>query len=272
KLKPLIEIAYNMWWVWNIDAIELFRRLDVELWREVHDPVKFLGALSQKVLDEASESESFLAHMNHVQEELDMYMNRKSWFHENNPGLEGEGIAYFSAEYGIHECLPIYSGGLGVLSGDHLKSSSELGLPLYGIGLLYRMGYFRQYLNPDGWQQEKFPQTDFYNIPVKLVLAQGNEPVIIGVEYPGRSVYAQIWEVKIGKVILYLLDTNIDQNKLVDKAITDHLYGGDTETRIQQEIMLGIGGMRALEALNINITAFHMNEGHAAFLEGRVQP
>lgn len=267
KLKPLLRIAMNMWWVWSFEAIELFRRLDVELWRDVdQNPVKMLGALSQNSLNEAAESESFIAHMARVEEELDRHINKKSWFSENSEGAEDASIAYFSAEFGIHESLPIYSGGLGVLAGDHLKSSSELGIPLTGVGLLYRLGYFHQYLTIDGWQQERFPETDFYNIPGTIVRDSEGSPVIISVEFPERNVYAQIWEVNIGTVQLYLLDTNIDENSNEDKVITDSLYGGDIEMRIKQELLLGVGGVRALRAVNKNITVYHMNEGHAAFL------
>ncbi len=267
KLKSLGAIAKNLWWVWNFEAIELFRRLNVELWRDVdHNPIATLGAISQNELDEAAESESFLAHMKRVEEELEWHLTKKSWFEDNYPESKEAQIAYFSAEFGLHECLPIYSGGLGVLAGDHIKSASELGIPLTAVGLLYRLGYFHQYLTIDGWQQERFPETNFYNIPVTLIRDGKGEPVVISVEFPGRLVYAQIWEVIIGKIKLYLLDTNIDVNSIEDKAITDQLYGGDNEMRIKQEMLLGIGGVRALKALGKNVSVFHMNEGHSAFL------
>ncbi len=267
KLKPLLKIANNMWWVWNFEALELFRRLDVDLWRAVgHNPIKMLGSLSQNLLDEAASSESFLAHMERVAQELEWHLARKTWYDENNKSFENAGIAYFSAEFGIHECLPMYSGGLGVLAGDHLKSSSELGIPLIGIGLFYRLSYFHQYLNLDGWQQENFPAVDFYNIPARLATDESGAPVNVSVELPGRNLYAQVWEIMVGKIPVYLLDTNIERNSPEDRAITDELYGGDEEMRIKQEIVLGIGGMRALKALKKNVSVFHMNEGHAAFL------
>jgi len=267
KLKPLLKIANNLWWVWNFEAIELFRRLDVDLWREVeHNPIKLLGAVSQSQLDTAAESESFLAHMGRVETEMDRHLSLKSWYDENIQGHEDASVAYFSAEFGIHECLTIYSGGLGVLAGDHLKSASELGIPLIGIGLLYRLGYFRQYLNMDGWQGERFPETDFYNIPIKPVLNEKGKDLVISVEFPGREVFAKLWEVTIGRITLILMDTNIDQNSLEDRSITDQLYGGDTEMRVKQEMMLGIGGVRALKAMEKKVTVYHMNEGHAAFL------
>lgn len=267
KLKPLMKVAHNLWWVWNFEAIELFRRLDVELWRECqHNPLALLGAISQKKLNEAADSESFMAHMKRVEDELDYHLNKKSWFEETHGVHRDAHFAYFSAEFGIHESLPIYSGGLGVLAGDHLKSASELGLPLCGVGLLYRLGYFHQYLSFDGWQQERYPETDFHNIPVQLVKNIQAQPLVIGVEMPGRTVYAQIWEVAVGCIKLYLLDTNILSNSPEDRAITDQLYVGDAEMRIKQELILGIGGVRALKAMGVNVSTFHMNEGHSAFL------
>jgi starch phosphorylase len=267
KLQPLLKIAKNMWCVWNFEAIELFRRIDIELWRETsHNPVAFLGRVPQNLLEEAAESESFLAHMKQVESELDWHLTKKSWFEENYSDRADAGIAYFSLEFGIHECLPIYSGGLGVLAGDHLKSSSELGIPLCGVGLMYRMGYFHQYLNIDGWQQERFPTTDFHNIPISPVNDSGGKQIVISVEFPDGDVYARVWECLVGRIKLFLLDTNIDQNDIENKSITDQLYGGDTEMRIKQEMVLGIGGIRALSAVGKNITVFHMNEGHSAFL------
>ncbi|TAL35686.1 MAG: glycosyltransferase family 1 protein [Spirochaetes bacterium] len=267
KLKPLAKITHNLWWAWNFEAIELFRRLDVEAWRESdHNPIALMGMLSQDELDAAAESESFIAHMQRVEEELDWHMTKKSWFEENYPDMKDVRIAYFSAEFGIHECLQIYSGGLGILAGDHLKSASELGIPLTGVGLLYRLGYFHQYLTIDGWQQESFPVTDFHNIPVSPVRGDGGEPLVVSVEMSGRKVHAQVWEAVVGRINLYLLDTNIDLNSPEDKAITDQLYGGDSEMRIKQEMILGIGGVRALRALGKKVTVYHMNEGHSAFL------
>ncbi len=267
RLKPLMKIANNLWWVWNFEAIDLFRRIDVDLWREVgHNPIHFLGALSQSALDRAAESESFVAHMHRVESELERHQTRVSWYDQNSKDMKDQVIAYYSAEFGIHECLPVYSGGLGVLAGDHLKSASELGIPLYGMGFLYRLGYFRQYLNLDGWQQERYPETDFYNIPISPVLDKSGVHLTVGVEYPGRIIYAKVWQVIIGKIKLFLLDTNVESNSVEDRTISDQLYGGDTEMRIKQEIMLGIGGVRAFRAMEINVTVYHMNEGHAAFL------
>ncbi|MFH0975101.1 MAG: alpha-glucan family phosphorylase [Spirochaetota bacterium] len=266
-LKPLLKIAQNLSWIWNFEAIELFRRLDVDIWREVrHNPIALLGSLSQQTMDEAASSESFIAHMKRVEDELNWQLTKKTWFEENRSGNENMEIAYFSAEFGIHECLPIYAGGLGILAGDHLKSASELGLPLNGVGLLYRLGYFHQYLNVDGLQQERFPETDFNNIPVNLVKDNNGETIFIKVEYHEREIFARIWEVLVGRIKLYLLDTDIDRNSAEDRSITYQLYGGDNEMRVKQEILLGIGGVRALRALGKKISVYHMNEGHSAFL------
>ena len=266
KLESLREIAGNLWWVWNFEAFELFKRIDVELWEEVdHNPVRLLGSVSQSVLDELAESESFIAHMEKVHEELKWHLFRKSWYDDTDDNPDDAMIAYFSMEFGLHESLPVYSGGLGVLAGDHLKSASELGIPLCGVGLLYRRGYFRQYLNFDGWQQERFPDFDFYNLPIREIERDG-QPLIIEVEFPGRNLYAKVWELLVGRTRLFFLDANIDQNSPDDKAVTDYLYGGDHEMRVMQEKLLAVGGIRLLRELGIQVTVFHMNEGHAAFL------
>ncbi|NLS78392.1 MAG: glycosyltransferase family 1 protein [Chloroflexi bacterium] len=267
KLQRLQELAYNIWWSWNLDAVELFRRLDRELWETSgHNPVLMLGAVSQDKLQEAAQDEGYIAHLERVGRSFDGYLSQSFWFQRNHPDSGVGRIAYFSSEYGLTECLPIYSGGLGVLSGDHLKTSSDLGLPLAAVGLLYQVGYAVQYLNADGWQQESYPRNDFYNMPIWLQRREDNTPLMVEVAYPGRVVRAQIWRVQVGRVPLYLLDTNVPQNSADDRWITGQLYGGDTEMRIRQEIMLGIGGMRALHALKIEPTVCHMNEGHSAFL------
>ncbi len=267
KLEPLKKIACNLQWTWNHETLDLFRRLDGDLWEETnHNPVRMLGMVRQERLESLAEDDGFLACLHRVSENLETYLAESTWF-QKIYGNEDQDIkiAYFSAEFGLTECMPIYSGGLGVLSGDHLKSASDLGLPLIGIGLLYQEGYFRQYLNTDGWQGELYPKNDFYNMPIQLQYDDGS-PLTIEVDYPGRKVHAQIWKVEVGRINLYLLDTNIFKNNEADRGITDELYGGDAETRIQQEIMLGIGGLRVLKALGITPTVFHMNEGHSAFL------
>ena len=268
KLEHLRELAYNLWWCWNLEAIDLFRRLDRELWEESgHNPVLMLGTIKQERLEEAAEDDGFLAHLERIAQQYDRYINSQNTWYKKAHGAPGKPcIAYFSAEFGLTDCMPIYAGGMAVLAGDHLKSASDLGLPLMGVGLLYQEGYFRQYLNTDGWQQELYPQNDFYNMPVQLEQEEDGTPVTVQVDYPGRKVTAQVWRAQVGRVPLFLLDTNIPANSRQDQDITDELYGGDLEMRIKQEIMLGIGGLRALEALGMRPTVCHMNEGHSAFL------
>ena len=266
SLKALEIIAQNLFWSWNPEFVELFKRIDSNLWAACgHNPAKFLGNVSQKQLEALAENQGFLCELQRVEEKLKLYLDGSTWFEKVCSKCTEPTIAYFSAEFGIHECLPVYSGGLGGLAGDHLKSASDLGVPLVGVGLMYQKGYFRQYLNVDGWQQEVYVENDFYNMPVELVREANGQPLVISVEYPGRSVYAQIWCVAVGRVKLYLLDTNIAANSSIDRIITTSLYGGDREMRIRQEIILGIGGLKALTAMNITPTVCHMNEGHAAF-------
>ncbi len=268
QLAPLLEIAYNLWWSWQGDALDLFRRLDSESWEHCnHNPVAMLGSMSQERLMNVAADDGFLAHMRRVHSLLTEYLRGPGWWQKTRGGnREQPLVAYFCAEFGISECLPIYSGGLGVLAGDHLKSASELDLPLVGVGLLYQQGYFRQRLNADGWQLELFPRNDFHNLPVRLVRSENGEPVTIEVEMPGRAAKAQVWRIRVGRISLYLLDTNVPENSPEDRHITAQLYGGDQELRIRQEIVLGIGGVRMLRALGILPKACHMNEGHSAFL------
>jgi starch phosphorylase len=268
RLQALHKLAYNLWTTWNPDAVGLFRRIDPDLWSAVgHSPVKMLGQTEQSRYEQLLADDGFLAHMNRVEEEFDAYLSAPSWFQEAAPEEDRQGlvIAYFSAEFGIHESVPVYSGGLGVLSGDHLKSASDLGLPLCGVGLMYREGYFRQYLTVDGWQQERYPENDFFNLPlVPEVDAQGH-PLTVGVPIAARSVLARVWRVQVGTIPLYLLDTNIPENPAEDRVITARLYGGDLEMRLRQELVLGVGGVRALRALGKAASVCHMNEGHSAF-------
>lgn len=295
RLEPLRQLAYNLHWDWNVETKDLFRRLDLDLWESSHhNPVLMLGTISQTRLQEVAEDEGFLAQMDRAARQLDDYLKEekeeRTWYHKNrsqgsrireqeseltantlNPNSISqiplsECYAYFSAEFGLVDCLPIYSGGLGVLSGDHLKSASDLGLPLVGVGLLYQEGYFAQYLNADGWQQERYLINDFYNLPLQQERNPDGSELRIAVDYPSRTVYARVWRVQVGTVPLYLLDTNIQPNNSYDQDITDRLYGGDVDMRIHQEIMLGIGGVKMLKALGLKVTAYHMNEGHSAFL------
>jgi starch phosphorylase len=204
--------------------------------------------------------------MDRVEEALHQYMTAPTWFQETYGGSPPCRVAYFSAEFGIHESIPIYSGGLGVLAGDHLKAASDLGVPLAGVGLMYREGYFRQYLNIDGWQQERYPENDFFNLPLIPETRPDGSPVLVGVPFPGRELQLRIWRIQVGRVPLYLLDTNIGPNSPEDRQITARLYGGDQDMRIRQEMILGLGGIRALRALGKMPTVCHMNEGHSAFL------
>jgi len=268
KLERLRDLASNLWWCWNHEAIELFRRLDRDLWETSgHNPMLLLGTIRQERLEQMAEDDGFVSNFERVCARFDRYMeSRRTWYHKTHGDAQDTRIAYFSAEFGLTESLGIYAGGLGILAGDHLKSASDLGLPFIGVGLLYQQGYFRQYLNPDGWQQELYPENDFYNLPITLEREMSGKPLIIEVEYPSRTVKAQVWRAQVGRVPLYLLDTNIDAIQPKDRDITDQLYGGDHDLRIRQEIMLGIGGIRALEALGLSPTVCHMNEGHSAFL------
>jgi starch phosphorylase len=263
SLKPLEEIARNLWLSWNFEAVQLFIRLDYDVWlQSQQSPVRTLGMVSQERLAEVAKDDSYMTALNEVYARFLKYKKGEAWYR----GPKKDVVAYFSMEYGIDVSLPIYSGGLGILSGDHMKSSSDMGLPLVGVGLLYREGYFTQYLNADGYQQESYPENDWYNMPVERKNDKNGNPIKITVDLAGRVAVAQIWEVKVGRSFLYLLDTNIEENSQDFRNITAALYGGDKETRIQQEIFLGIGGIRALRALGINPAATHMNEGHAAFL------
>jgi glycogen phosphorylase len=262
-LQPLRELAKNLWLSWNFDTVMLFIRLDYGLWLQSRqNPARLLGMISQERYDELATDDSYIAALNRVYQRFVDYRDGETWHRKSSDDM----VAYFSMEYGLDVSLPIYSGGLGILSGDHLKTSSDLGLPLVGVGLLYRQGYFQQYLNADGYQQESYPENDWYNMPVSIRRNADDEPLKISVQIGESLVVAQIWEVKIGRTSLFLLDTNIADNTEENRTITSTLYGGTKETRIRQEILLGIGGIRALRALGINPSVAHMNEGHSAFL------
>jgi len=267
ELSALAQLARNLWWAWHGEAQDLFRRLDSAAWEECyHNPVAMLGRIDQQRLAEVAKDDGFLAHLDRVQRLLQEYTSSPGWWARTYGKSAQPLVAYFCAEFGLSECLPIYSGGLGVLAGDHLKSASELDVPLVGVGLMYQQGYFRQRLNADGWQLEMFPRNDFHNMPVTAVKDADGTPVTIDVEVPGRTVKIQAWKVQVGRMCLYLLDTNLPENSPEDRHITAQLYGGDQEMRIRQELVLGIGGVRMLNALGVHPKAYHMNEGHSAFL------
>lgn len=262
ELSRLNELAHNLLWTWDHNIRGLFRRLDANLWKACgHNPVLMLGRISQSTLERAAADARFVALYRRACERFDAYMQ------QGITDPDGKLIAYFSMEYGLVESLPIYSGGLGLLSGDHLKGSSDAGIPLVGVGLLYKKGYLQQHLNPDGWQQERYPINDFYTWPITPVRTSTGEDLKVTVKLPTGPVCIQVWRMNVGRVALYLLDTNISENENPEhRDITDQLYGGDIHTRIRQEIVLGIGGLRALKAMGLNPTVFHMNEGHSAFL------
>ncbi len=269
-IEGLRHIAYNLRWCWSHESVELFRRLDPDLWETAgHNPVLMLGTIEQAKLEGAADDDAFLAHLRRVEEHLEKYLAAESTWFRRTYAESGDQplIAYFSAEFGLTECLSIFAGGLGILAGDHLKSASDLGIPLVGVGLLYQQGYFRQYLSHSGWQQETYVNNDFHNLPISVVYRTDGSPVLVEVDLAGRTVYAQVWRAQVGRVPLYLLDTNVDVNRRPeDRDLTDQLYGGDRQTRIRQEILLGVGGYRALKLLNLEPTVYHMNEGHSAFL------
>ncbi|ROL58793.1 glycosyltransferase family 1 protein [Bacteroidetes/Chlorobi group bacterium MS-B_bin-24] len=265
KIAKLKELAYNYWWCWNYNAKELFIRVNNVLWDEVnHNPVLLINRLTQEELEDLANQKDFVAFLDSVYDSFIKYLESEGWY--STLGIDKVGtIAYLSPEYGINESFPNYSGGLGILSGDHLKTASDLGLPLVGIGLLYQQGYFRQKLTQSGWQNELYIPNDFYSLPLILQRDKNGDPLIIDLDFPLGKVYAQVWRMEIGKVPLFLLDTNIDKNIPEYRDITDQLYGGTRETRIQQEFILGIGGIRALKAIGIEPEVLHLNEGHAAF-------
>jgi glycogen phosphorylase len=261
-LSRLLELAYNLLWSWDHSIRSLFRRLDPALWKECnHNPIQLLGRISQAALDRAAADARFVLLYRRACERHDSYLQAAA------PGRAVPQIAYFSMEYGLLDCMQIYSGGLGLLSGDHLKAASDSDFALTGVGLLYQRGYLKQFLNPDGWQQESTPLNDFYTLPVRPCTDEKGHEVIVSVALPKGEVFLKVWHIDVGRVQLFLLDSNISQTQLAEyRDITDQLYGGDIHKRISQEIVLGIGGLRALKKLGIRPTVHHMNEGHSAFL------
>lgn len=267
RVSKLREIAYNLWWCWNYDAKDLFKMIDPELFQKIgRNPVKLLKEVSHKRLIETVESSEFLKAYDALVEKYNAYMKKDdTWFAVNYPEHAKHCLAYFSAEFGFHESLPIYSGGLGVLAGDHCKSASDIGLPLVGIGLLYREGYFVQKINAEGWQESKYKKHEFTDLPIEPVLDENGDDVMIDVDILGSKIHAKIWRVNVGRIKVLLLDTDIAENKPNDRKITLQLYGGGHEMRIRQEILLGIGGVRAYRKLGIRPRVWHMNEGHSVF-------
>jgi starch phosphorylase len=266
-LEPLREVSFNLWWTWEPLARRLFRHLDPELWdRTNHNPVRMLQLSRQARLEEVSQDKTFLRELKQVHDAFTKYLERKDTYGKTGAGSAiKKPVAYFSAEFGFHESLPNYSGGLGILAGDHCKSASDLDLNFVAIGLLYRHGYFRQEIDKEGTQHAISLNQNFHQLPIREVQRDGAN-LLVSVKILDRDVFAKIWELRVGRVNLYLLDTDTTENNAEDRLITAELYGGDLEMRMRQEIMLGIGGVKVLSALGIDAEVFHMNEGHSAFL------
>ena len=268
RIARLGELAYNLWWTWNPEAQRLYSRIDLQLWeRTGHNPVLFLKQVERSCLNQATNNRYYLEFYDRIFRAFDRYMEANdTWLDRNHPEDRNHPIAYFSMEFGLHETLPIYAGGLGVLSGDHIKEASDMGLPFIAIGLFYSEGYFSQHITEDGWQEARYAPHKLEDLPVMPVVDGSGKLVTITVDLPGREVQARIWEVRVGRCPLYMLDTNIEGNSPPDKALTARLYSSDLDVRISQEILLGIGGVRALRVLGYNPSVWHMNEGHSAFL------
>ena len=268
RIEKLSEIANNLWWSWNIDFLKLFKNIDNDLWETVDkNPVKFLKLVSQERLEQIAGNQDFLKEYDKISKNFEDYMNSKNtWFNKTYPDNRNDLIAYYSAEYGLDRILSIYSGGLGILSADHLKAASDLGIPLVAIGILYKQGFFRQKIDGEGNQVEEYVTIDFDNLPIKPVKDDEGNDLLIYVKMPKKNAYLKVWEVDVGRIKLYLLDSDIDLNIQEYREITARLYGGNQETRIQQEIVLGMAGTNLLRLLGLTPTVYHMNEGHSAFL------
>lgn len=268
RISRLGKIAYNLWWTYTPEAQRLFQRIDTELWeRTYHNPIRFLRQVSHSRLDAVTRDRYYLDFYDRTLRSFDQYMERKdTWYNKAYPERPNHLVAYFSSEFGLHETLPIYAGGLGILSGDHLKGASDIGLPLVAVGFLYTMGYFFQHITEDGWQEARNVTLQFSELPILPITDSEGLPLTISVEMAGREIFARLWEVHVGRVPLYLLDTNVETNSQQDRELTARLYSSDLDLRISQEIILGIGGVRALRTLGFNPDVWHMNEGHSAFM------
>ncbi len=268
RIEKLSVIANNLWWSWNTNFLKIFKEIDIDLWERVgKNPVKFLKNVSQEKLEEACENQELLKQYDKFVKDFDDYLKSKNtWFNKKHPENTGDLIAYFSAEYGLDEILPIYSGGLGILSGDHLKSASDLGIPLIAVGLLYKNGYFWQTINGQGVQETEYKEIDLDNLPIIPVKDVDGQDLIISVDMPKKKLYIKVWEIKVGRVTLYLMDSDLEANIPEYREITKTLYGGNQEMRIEQEIVLGMAGVELLRRLGVKPTVYHMNEGHSSFL------
>ena len=267
RISGLWQLAFNLWWTWHPEGREVFRRLDYPLWRLTsHNPVRMLQTMPYQRLKQAAREPAFVALYDAVIEVMGRDLTAKnSWWARSHANLPNRPIAYFSAEFALHQSLPIYAGGLGVLAGDHCKEASDLGLPLIGLGFMYPQGYFHQKMSPDGWQEELYEQLDWDYAPVEQIVTKEGNPLVLSVPLANRAVHVSVWCVRLGRAKIYLLDTLVQENTPADRELSARLYGGDRETRLQQEIILGIGGVRALRALGYEPIVWHLNEGHTAF-------
>ena len=267
RIRRLVDLADNLWWSWHRPARNLFKAVNYPLWRSTrHNPVRMLQLANPQRLEGLARDPDFLSLYDRVVDAFEIDLsNGHLWFPEEHPDLR-RPVAYFSAEFGLHGSLPIYSGGLGVLSGDHCKEVSDLGLPFVGVGFIYPQGYFRQHIPPDGWQEAIYDTLNFDQVPLHPVLDAGGNRLTVQVVLRGTPVYMQVWQVRVGRVNIYLMDTNVSQNAPWDRDLSARLYGGDQETRIRQEMVLGLGGVRVLESLGLEPSVWHMNEGHSAFM------
>ena len=268
RIARLEELALDLWWSWHREARLVFRRLDYALWRSTaHNPARMLWLIPREKLEEAANDPEFLTMYDRAVAALDdARAARNTWWSHRFPHTNGQSIAYFSAEFALHQSLPIYAGGLGVLAGDHCKEAGDLGVPLIGVGFMYPQGYFHQHLSAEGWQEESYEKINWADAPIEPAMTPDGKPCITAVPLGDRSVLVAVWRVRMGRVKLYLLDTDLEENAPWDRELSARLYGGDREIRIQQEIILGIGGVRALKALGATPGVFHLNEGHAGFV------
>ncbi|MBN2298376.1 MAG: alpha-glucan family phosphorylase, partial [Deltaproteobacteria bacterium] len=260
-------LALNLWWTWHPEVISILTDLDPHLWRQVdHNPIAFLNQITPEQVEERAAELVLHSRINYAFRRLNEYVEQpRTWGSIHCGNINNRPVVYFSAEFGLHESLPIYSGGLGILAGDHLKSASDLGIPLIGIGLLYQQGYFFQHLNKDGWQEEDYINLDINSLPLQRVTDSAGAPLIVRIDTRTNPIQAKVWEVQVGRIRLMLLDSNVDGNSTEDRELTSRLYGGDSSVRIRQEVLLGIGGARILQALNIFPGVLHLNEGHSTF-------
>ena len=265
--ERLWALARNLWWSWDQDCISLFRDLNPTRWRQLNqNPISLLSEIPLEEIERRATELVLHSRINYVYRRQQEYLHAdRTWGAANAGVLRPRPVAYFSAEFGLHESLPIYSGGLGVLAGDHIKSASDLDIPLIGIGLFYGQGYFLQRLDKSGWQQEEYLQTDVNQLPMQPAIGQNGEPVVVEIQTRGGSIRAKVWRVKVGRCDLLLLDSNVAGNAPEDRELTSRLYGGDGRTRIRQELLLGVGGFRALKAMGISPGVLHLNEGHSGF-------